>query len=723
MNVQHLTIDKIEIVQFKKIKSLVLEPENGANLFFGSFRSGKTSLCEFIQFILYGADSVSLARGNTEDAEGSMDFCADGKIFSVKRSFIAGKEHCTLFSKASGEEVKTTLSPGEYLTGLDRDSFDLINYFRQAKYETPFIKPKFSFLNHIASFSKETETVYRDVLVTEQKRNTFRNKEQNGTLDLLEKQKQKLTKELEERPDWVEEEQSCFKAIAELQEKIDENDRRCVLIKADMAGYEDDIKLSRNKENAQELYHRIQTKEKHLRIQSFEVSGKIGKLPQGELNQLKGHYNRLSMAAADLNEARMALSSAEENLAFHEGLLKDGLDHQQTEEEKKRILSACKTRLLLRIAGGGFIGFGAVLFFLLQFLNYEIPVSLASSLSVIFFGSGLIALSTIFTGTVKKILELYSLASKEEFFELCEKVSAHAKTTRIYQDEVLKAQEKCIQKEQDKESLQSGIGQILQGLGYHIEDGELLANCENVIEANEALLDLEAELEADKEEYRKLLTEDIESDSLTVSTEFQALQKELAFLSVQNDALYKKKTDLATRLQEAKERTAHDPKQLQEELDLILKATEKLTAEFEASDMNYVLAKAKKDKFEKDLKEALAHQINKKLAFLLSEGESFRFDEDFELCFCDRKSILPLVATGGGVISEMGILTFRLSLAQYMKKNTLPMIFDDSLAILNTENLKYFYPVLRENCSQFFIATSSQELVDLCCDSAKLFSL
>ena len=57
MNLQRLTIEKIEIEQFKKIRNLTVSPEKGANIFFGSFRSGKTSLCEFIQFALYGADS------------------------------------------------------------------------------------------------------------------------------------------------------------------------------------------------------------------------------------------------------------------------------------------------------------------------------------------------------------------------------------------------------------------------------------------------------------------------------------------------------------------------------------------------------------------------------------------------------------------------------------------------------------------------------------------
>ena len=167
MSFQSLTIEKIKVDRFKKIRDKTIEPGKGANLFFGSFRSGKTSLCEFIQFILYGADAVSLARGNAEDADGYITFSYENETYTVRRSVIHGREDLTFEKGAAGEAVETNLTPGEYFTGLDRDSFDLVNYFRQAKYETPVVKPKFSILNHIASFSPETEHIYRDLLVLE----------------------------------------------------------------------------------------------------------------------------------------------------------------------------------------------------------------------------------------------------------------------------------------------------------------------------------------------------------------------------------------------------------------------------------------------------------------------------------------------------------------------------------------------------------------------------
>ena len=50
---------------------LVLEPGAGANILFGEYRSGKTSICEFVRFALYGAEAVTFPKGTPEDAFGS----------------------------------------------------------------------------------------------------------------------------------------------------------------------------------------------------------------------------------------------------------------------------------------------------------------------------------------------------------------------------------------------------------------------------------------------------------------------------------------------------------------------------------------------------------------------------------------------------------------------------------------------------------------------------
>ena len=150
---------------------------------------------------------------------------------------------------------------------------------------------------------------------------------------------------------------------------------------------------------------------------------------------------------------------------------------------------------------------------------------------------------------------------------------------------------------------------------------------------------------------------------------------------------------------------------------------EKIGREYESLELSLSLASARKNKFETALKERLTRSINAKTAFALGEGESFLFDDKFELCFRDRNSVLPLISLGGGMISELGLLAFRLSLAELLGKTNLPMIFDDSFALLSPEGANSLYQVLCDTCSQFFIATGSETLLNACRDSAKVISL
>jgi hypothetical protein len=117
------------------------------------------------------------------------------------------------------------------------------------------------------------------------------------------------------------------------------------------------------------------------------------------------------------------------------------------------------------------------------------------------------------------------------------------------------------------------------------------------------------------------------------------------------------------------------------------------------------------------------YSVNKKISFILNEGESFLFDENFELCFRDRNSVLPLIALGGGAVGEMGLLAFRLSLAELLGKTCLPMIFDDSFAMLSTDAAEKLFSVLQETCDQYFIASSSHALLEICKGKAEIISL
>ncbi|MBR4288861.1 MAG: AAA family ATPase [Clostridia bacterium] len=724
MDSQHLFVEKIEIEEFKKIRNLTIEPSKGANLLFGSFRSGKTSLCEFILFCLYGADSVAFARGNAEDALGRIYLNLDGRRLLLERRVTAGEEKASFVDLVNFCEVETGgETPGKYLTGLDQDSFSLITYFKQSRYETPLAKPKFSFLNHVASLRPETQSIYRDAMLAQEKKHRFRNNQGTGSLDLLLSEQAQLRNQLENQPKLEEEEKNCNASLSEISDKIDENDRRSVLIKADMAGFEDDLMLSRNKESAEDLHKSILAKEKEARILNYELTSKIGKLTPEELDTLKNDYNRLSLAVAALTEARLALSASEENLAFHQRLFTENESESYYFSEKAKIQKFRFWKTLMQIAGILLMAFGASLYFLLDYFKYSFIACLASGISVLLFGVATVCISTVFTGAIHKILDRNGKATLHEFNDFYDKVCAHAKTTQVYRDKVRFDEDICKRKSSEKDRAHDIIAQKVFSLGYTEEDGELLAICDEIIEGNENFFDLMAEIEEEKSRYDAILSKDVEGASRTVSPEFSALQKELAFLTAQNDSLYKKKALLRARLQEIHSVFSGDPEELQASLTSLEEAIAKENQAYEMASLNDALCSAQKENFENDLKLLLSEKINQKLSFLLGEGESYLFDEAFELCFCDKKSILPLISLGGGVVAELGFLVFRLTLAEILQKNHLPMIFDDSFATLSMESASEVYKIISSSCNQFFVATSSEDMVSLCRETATVFVL
>jgi hypothetical protein len=369
------------------------------------------------------------------------------------------------------------------------------------------------------------------------------------------------------------------------------------------------------------------------------------------------------------------------------------------------------------------MGAGASLYFLLRHFQYDLISCLAISLSTAFFGIALACVSTVFSGSIGKILEANGKKDLPDFHHFYETLVAHDKTTQVYREKLEAVAMECDRREQEKEEITQRISRKITDLGYGEEDGEILAICDQIIEANDTLYDLQRDIAEEKAAYQELLSADVQKETLTISPEFAGLQKELAFLSAQNESLYKKKALLSARLKEARDQLATDPEEAKEELTKVMDEIEKVGREYESLELSLSLAGARKNKFEAALKERLTRSINTKTAFALGEGESFLFDDKFELCFRDRNSVLPLISLGGGMISELGLLAFRLSLAELLGKTTLPMIFDDSFAMLSPEGAKSLYQVLCDTCSQFFIATASETLLDTCRDSAKIISL
>ena len=139
----NITIEKIEIVSFGKLKNVYVTPQSGINVLSAPNESGKTTLASFIKFIFYGfagARMQTLADNERklytpwdgEVSEGSITCSADGVKYIVHRRCLAsGKESAEITNRATGKHEFVGEVPGEVFFGVSEDIFARTLFFRQ----------------------------------------------------------------------------------------------------------------------------------------------------------------------------------------------------------------------------------------------------------------------------------------------------------------------------------------------------------------------------------------------------------------------------------------------------------------------------------------------------------------------------------------------------------------------------------------------------------------
>lgn len=139
----NVTIEKIEITAFGKLKNTVVKANEGLNILSAPNESGKTTLASFIRFVFYGfvngrAQTLSendkklyLPWGG-EAIEGSITLTADGKRYTVSRVCTpSGKESSEIINRTTGSSEFVGAVPGEVFFGVGEDVFSRTLFFRQ----------------------------------------------------------------------------------------------------------------------------------------------------------------------------------------------------------------------------------------------------------------------------------------------------------------------------------------------------------------------------------------------------------------------------------------------------------------------------------------------------------------------------------------------------------------------------------------------------------------
>lgn len=138
----NITIEKIQIVSFGKLKNTVVSLGEGINVLSAPNESGKSTLAAFIKFVFYGFVGSKKAfpqnerklftPWDNETSEGAVTFFADGTRYSVYRKCLpSGKENVDILNRVTGKTEFKGEVPGEVFFGVAEEVFARTLFFRQ----------------------------------------------------------------------------------------------------------------------------------------------------------------------------------------------------------------------------------------------------------------------------------------------------------------------------------------------------------------------------------------------------------------------------------------------------------------------------------------------------------------------------------------------------------------------------------------------------------------
>ena len=206
----NVSIEKIEIASFGKLKNAYLTAEKGVNILSAPNESGKSTLAAFIKFVFYGfvgSGKHNVAENekklytpwDSELCEGSITLTADGKKYVVRRRALAsGKETCEVADYGTGRLEFVGEVPGEVFFGVSEEVFARTLFFRQLT--TPQSKDEIlaDRLRNIAISADEQVSTKKAIARLSEAKNAIKGRLNSGLLPKAEKERDELEEAITE---------------------------------------------------------------------------------------------------------------------------------------------------------------------------------------------------------------------------------------------------------------------------------------------------------------------------------------------------------------------------------------------------------------------------------------------------------------------------------------------------------------------------------------------
>lgn len=122
-----MLIESLQITAFASLHGFALDLHAGLNVLYGKNEAGKSTVAEFIRYVLYGftskADRERYLGFSDEGCEGSLILRDGDKRYRVERKTAGTKEHAAVYDLDTGTRLYEGKVPGEALFGLPASLF------------------------------------------------------------------------------------------------------------------------------------------------------------------------------------------------------------------------------------------------------------------------------------------------------------------------------------------------------------------------------------------------------------------------------------------------------------------------------------------------------------------------------------------------------------------------------------------------------------------------
>ncbi len=376
----NVTIDKIEIISFGRLKNASLTAKSGINILSAPNESGKSTLAAFIKFVFYGfagARMQSLTENEKklytpwdgEISEGSVHITADGNKYTVHRRCLAsGKENFDILNRITGKAEFTGEVPGEVFFGVSEEVFARTLFFRQLT--TPQSKDDIlaDRLRNIAISADEQVGTKKAVSRLNDSKNELKGRLGNGLIPKAEKERDSL-------------EEAITSSVDNRRESLrlgDEIKKRAVTIEGASEKLDDLHTERRNIEKYEAMLklrniERLSLEERNAREEYEAASSGLKRRDDGAFHGLFQKNTEYVAECRDCENIGKTLSSAEKE---REELLEEQVIDASDVKRAEKLLSSSKRNskilfvifgiaviigTILALASQSTMGFGIVL--------------------------------------------------------------------------------------------------------------------------------------------------------------------------------------------------------------------------------------------------------------------------------------------------------------------------------------------------------------------------